>query len=279
MLTLLGSHQDITSDVANLLPPMLPLSMFSRRSRVLTVEPHASALDGPSSSGASSGAAGSTQASSSASSGGSSQPDRPLFRLPGGFGGLGAGMGIGAGLNLGSAGSAKALGFWPFGSRNQASQPEAKRSVLIMMSDTGGGHRASAEAIKAAFLEEYGDKYQFFIVDMLKHHTPAPFNAMPDTYSFLVANSILWRMAYEITNPRAFHIPNLATIGSFMYKQISEALDLYQPDLVVSVHPLMQHVPIRVIRDRVRSSPTSPPATTPGSAQRPRACLCPLNSA
>lgn len=29
-----------------------------------------------------------------------------------------------------------------------------------MMSNTGGGHRASAEAIKAAFQEKYGDEYE-----------------------------------------------------------------------------------------------------------------------
>lgn len=37
---------------------------------------------------------------------------------------------------------------------------EKPKKVLILMSDTGGGHRASAEAIKAAFYEEYGDEYQ-----------------------------------------------------------------------------------------------------------------------
>ena len=34
------------------------------------------------------------------------------------------------------------------------------KRVLILMSDTGGGHRASAEAIKAAFNQEFGDEYQ-----------------------------------------------------------------------------------------------------------------------
>ncbi|KAF5726285.1 monogalactosyldiacylglycerol synthase 1 chloroplastic-like isoform X3 [Tripterygium wilfordii] len=37
---------------------------------------------------------------------------------------------------------------------------ENPKRVLILMSDTGGGHRASAEAIKAAFNEEFGDRYQ-----------------------------------------------------------------------------------------------------------------------
>lgn len=31
---------------------------------------------------------------------------------------------------------------------------------MILMSDTGGGHRASAEALKAGFEQLYGDKYQ-----------------------------------------------------------------------------------------------------------------------
>ena len=34
------------------------------------------------------------------------------------------------------------------------------KRILIMMSNTGGGHRASAEAIKAAFQEKYGDSYE-----------------------------------------------------------------------------------------------------------------------
>jgi 1,2-diacylglycerol 3-beta-galactosyltransferase len=35
------------------------------------------------------------------------------------------------------------------------------------MSDTGGGHRASAEAIKAAFNEEFGDDYQVSFSNMI----------------------------------------------------------------------------------------------------------------
>lgn len=40
------------------------------------------------------------------------------------------------------------------------------KNVLILMSDTGGGHRASAEAIRDAFKLEFGDEYNvsFFYV-------------------------------------------------------------------------------------------------------------------
>lgn len=36
--------------------------------------------------------------------------------------------------------------------------PDQKK-VLVLMSNTGGGHRASAEAIEAGFKQLYGDKY------------------------------------------------------------------------------------------------------------------------
>lgn len=41
-------------------------------------------------------------------------------------------------------------------------EADTSKRVLILMSDTGGGHRASAEAIKAAFYEEFGDDYQVY---------------------------------------------------------------------------------------------------------------------
>jgi len=37
---------------------------------------------------------------------------------------------------------------------------ERTKNVLILMSDTGGGHRASAEAIRDAFQIEFGDEYR-----------------------------------------------------------------------------------------------------------------------
>lgn len=37
---------------------------------------------------------------------------------------------------------------------------ERTKNVLILMSDTGGGHRASAEAIRDAFQIQFGDKYR-----------------------------------------------------------------------------------------------------------------------
>lgn len=40
---------------------------------------------------------------------------------------------------------------------------ERTKNVLILMSDTGGGHRASAEAIRDAFKIEFGDEYRVIL--------------------------------------------------------------------------------------------------------------------
>ena len=37
---------------------------------------------------------------------------------------------------------------------------ERTKNVLILMMDTGGGHRASAEAIRDAFQIQFGDEYK-----------------------------------------------------------------------------------------------------------------------
>ena len=91
-----------------------------------------------------------------------------------------------------------------------------QKRVLILMSDTGGGHRASAEAIKATFEQEYGSEYVVSVVDLWKEHTPWPFNQMPRSYSFLVKHETLWKVAFYVTKPRFVHQAQMAATSSFV---------------------------------------------------------------
>ncbi|XP_021276518.1 monogalactosyldiacylglycerol synthase, chloroplastic isoform X2 [Herrania umbratica] len=125
---------------------------------------------------------------------------------------------------------------------------ETPKKVLILMSDTGGGHRASAEAIKAAFNEEFGDDYQVFVTDLWSDHTPWPFNQLPKSYNFLVKHGSLWKMTYYGTAPRVVHQSNFAATSTFIAREVAKGLMKYQPDIIISVHPLMQHVPLRILR-------------------------------
>lgn len=76
-------------------------------------------------------------------------------RIPIGF----ASVRVGSGVNNGLTESGRGV-LEDDGLALNGVEAETPKKVLILMSDTGGGHRASAEAIKAAFHEEFGDEYQ-----------------------------------------------------------------------------------------------------------------------
>ncbi|XP_020238691.1 probable monogalactosyldiacylglycerol synthase, chloroplastic isoform X2 [Cajanus cajan] len=159
--------------------------------------------------------------------------------------GNGNGEGVGNGVIVDECGVPEDEGF-----RGNGVEGGRPKKVLILMSDTGGGHRASAEAIKAAFYQEFGDHYQVFVTDLWSDHTPWPFNQLPRSYSFLVKHGPLWKMTYYGTAPRVVHQSNFAATGTFIAREVAKGLMKYQPDIIISVHPLMQHVPLRILRSK-----------------------------
>ncbi|GJP66361.1 hypothetical protein CLOP_g23295 [Closterium sp. NIES-67] len=144
------------------------------------------------------------------------------------------------------AARAMAMAEW----ERKVQDPVRRKRVLILMSDTGGGHRASAEALKSTFEMEFGDKYEVNVVDMWTDHTPWPFNQLPKSYNFLVRHETLWKMTYYATKPKFVHQPQMAATFAFVARTVSKGLDKYKPDVIVSVHPLMQHIPLRVLKSR-----------------------------
>ncbi|KAM1809132.1 hypothetical protein FF1_026042 [Malus domestica] len=125
---------------------------------------------------------------------------------------------------------------------------ERTKNVLILMSDTGGGHRASAEAIRDAFRMEFGDEYRIFVKDVWKEYTGWPLNDMERSYKFMVKHVQLWKVAFHSTSPRWIHRVYLAAIAAYYAKEVEAGLMEYKPDIIISVHPLMQHIPLWVLK-------------------------------
>lgn len=114
--------------------------------------------------------------------------------------------------------------------------------ILILMSDTGGGHRASAQALKAGFDELYPNRFVVEIIDFITDYLPWPFNQMPKAYPFLSNDATwLWKLLY---GGQSHLLSNgLAQVSSRMLTgAIDKAIDDHKPDLIISVHPLMQLV-------------------------------------
>jgi hypothetical protein len=76
--------------------------------------------------------------------------------------------------------------------------PKEKGTIQILMSDTGGGHRASANALRDAFDELYPGQIEVDIVDIFTDYGPFfPLNAFVPIYKIMAEYPILWEITYK----------------------------------------------------------------------------------
>ena len=66
--------------------------------------------------------------------------------------------------------------------RRRSRGHDAKVNMLILMSDTGGGHRASAQALDAALEELYPGRVAVTMVDIFTEHSRWPYSASVPAY-------------------------------------------------------------------------------------------------
>jgi 1,2-diacylglycerol 3-beta-galactosyltransferase len=156
--------------------------------------------------------------------------------------------------------------------------PREKTRILMLISDTGGGHRASAQALKAAFEELYPGAIDARIVDFWTEIAGRPFHKFPEGYSFLAKNPPLWRCAW---NYGRFPLTRRITeeFSNFVgNRNFRNAINEFRPHLVVSVHPLTQFIPLRVLKSLPRKIPFVTVCTDLGGAHptwfHPDADLC-----
>jgi 1,2-diacylglycerol 3-beta-galactosyltransferase len=133
----------------------------------------------------------------------------------------------------------------------------AMKKILIMMTDTGGGgHRASAEALRDAFHKRYGQRFRVDMVDLWMKHTPPPLNQVPKAYRFLVDDvPWLYRFIYEVGQKPEVIDPMMEAAARFLQPFVRRTIQERDPDLIVSVHPLMQAIPLNVLKRMQRRVP------------------------
>ncbi len=141
----------------------------------------------------------------------------------------------------------------------------AKQRVLILMSNTGDGHRASAEALASGFDQYFAGRFDVEIVDLLVNHLPAPLSQLPKIYAPLT-NRLprLWQFMWHVgASPRVINL--LATAASWVVR--SDLVQIFadcDPDLVISVHPLIQHIALDALAHSIQrqGGPRSIPFVT-----------------
>ena len=116
--------------------------------------------------------------------------------------------------------------------------PSSKPHVTFLFSDTGGGHRAAAEAIIEAMQVEFGETVEVKMVDFLKDYAPPPFNHLPELYPELVRAPELWGAMFDISDGR----PQARIISSTFWPLVRRAAHRlvreHHSDMLVCVHPI-----------------------------------------
>ena len=114
--------------------------------------------------------------------------------------------------------------------------------VLFLSSDTGGGHRASAESLARQFEIIFpGSTYDF--LDVVAADGVPPYTQLTSWYSHLSKNPAQWNFVYKVSNSRAFEMMADVHLKLSCERATRRRIKSYDPDLVISVHPLMCNVP------------------------------------
>ncbi|HWQ45449.1 MAG TPA: galactosyldiacylglycerol synthase, partial [Longilinea sp.] len=108
--------------------------------------------------------------------------------------------------------------------------------ILLLFSDTGGGHRSAAQAIIEALNKEFPDQFTVEMVDIFRFYTPLPLNKAPEIYPYLTRFPDMWGFNYHISDGKR----RVRTASNFMlpylYRDLRRLLREHPADLIVSLH-------------------------------------------
>jgi len=112
-----------------------------------------------------------------------------------------------------------------------------QRKILILMSKTGGGHISLAEALR----DRLQSDYTIHTEDLLPR-------LIPRSYQFIVQKARwLWSLAFHLSDTPRLALLGHRAMGPFIAPRLIALLQQFQPDLVLSVHPLLTHAVTRVL--------------------------------
>ena len=152
-------------------------------------------------------------------------------------------------------------------------------TIQILMSDTGGGHRASAIALQDAFRTLYPPSsntntntnriIHCDIVDIYTEYGPVwPYNDYVSIYKYMAAHPWMWKLLYEFGQSTFGLWFNQVMLELFCTDAFAKCIERIPPsplievnnnktppllrqkrraDMVISVHPLTQDLPLKIL--------------------------------
>ncbi len=124
------------------------------------------------------------------------------------------------------------------------------KRALFLISDTGGGHRSAANAITAA-LDEIVAPYAFeYRIDDVAAHCSFPLTQLGLGYSMALRYAPpVYGALYYATNGRRRYRALVRFCEPLYRERLRDHFLAYNPDVIISVHPLLNHAALRARAD------------------------------
>jgi 1,2-diacylglycerol 3-beta-galactosyltransferase len=128
--------------------------------------------------------------------------------------------------------------------------------LLFLIADTGGGHRAAAEAVERQMAMTSPGEFEITILDPFTSAKPRVIGGTAALYGPITRHARwLWGALYHSTNSRSAVALLESTVLRSVTGAVTDAIERIDPDCVVSFHPLLNHVGVRAVRSRSRKVP------------------------
>lgn len=134
-----------------------------------------------------------------------------------------------------------------------------QRTILFLIADTGAGHRSAANAINNAIKlisqqeQEEGAPpitYRVEIVDVFEEYTRFPLREAVKLYGPTIRyNPKLFGEVFHLTNRNETVIRANTLADPLIHNGLLRLITTVQPDVIVSIHPLLNYPTIKALRD------------------------------
>jgi 1,2-diacylglycerol 3-beta-galactosyltransferase len=125
--------------------------------------------------------------------------------------------------------------------------PERQR-ILVLFSDTGGGHRSAGEAVIEALQTKYPGRYEIEMVDALTDYAPRPLNRLPPLYPKMVRLPQAWGLGFKVSDGLRRARALTAIAWPYVRPAARRILRDWGADIVVSVHPVLNAPILNALR-------------------------------
>ena len=145
--------------------------------------------------------------------------------------------------------------------------PQRPHTVLFLIADTGAGHRSAANAIAEAMRimqsesrpiptagssasRMRGPEWRALVVDVFAECCRFPLRNGLFLYGPAIQHSPqLYGQLYRLTNTAERFSAARRLCQPFLWQGLRELVERTRPDVIVSIHPLLNHVTLQVLRD------------------------------